>query len=239
MVDCGESTDHVTVASEDLGAGDDHSQQALIVGSITDHDFLPNKFNPWKCADCSNLFDAHANITEEAVTAAIGAMAAKDPEPNKIFEDGDWALWLGNMHASVSKRALDVWVGDRPTGGAVVVAAEGLEKFMPKWGKGFAQQCEEGGRIKAALQLKLFDTETETRLLDEQVKATAFISEARAAGRPVLVHCAQGKHRSAAVVCGYLMSAEGMKLDDAWAIIKERRTTAELTSAFRSSLLKL
>jgi len=211
--------------------------QACIVGEIDDHDFQANKFWPWKCGHCQQAFDSHQRITEADVAAAVSAQAAKQPEPDKIITDGDWSLWLGNMNAAISKRALALWAGDK--GGAVVVAAEGLAAFMPKWGQAFEAETAAAGHLKAALVLALVDSAEEKRLEAELARAVAFIEENRALGRNVLVHCAQGKHRSAAVVCGYLMMKRGMSLDEAWALVQKQRPIVELTAAFRSSLQRV
>eukprot|EP00746_Dinoflagellata_sp_MGD_P005272 gnl/MRDRNA2_/MRDRNA2_110217_c0_seq1.p1 gnl/MRDRNA2_/MRDRNA2_110217_c0~~gnl/MRDRNA2_/MRDRNA2_110217_c0_seq1.p1 ORF type:complete len:227 (+),score=61.44 gnl/MRDRNA2_/MRDRNA2_110217_c0_seq1:63-743(+) len=208
--------------------------QACIVGEVDDHDFQPNKFWPWKCGHCQRTFDVHSRVTEAEIAMAVSAQSAKQPEPDKILTDGEWSLWLGNMNAAINKRALALWAGN--AGGAVVVAAEGLASFMPKWGDAFEAETAAGGHIKASLVLALVDSAEETRLEAELERAVAFIEESHACGRNVLVHCAQGKHRSAAVVCGYLMLKRSMSLEEAWALVKKQRPIVELTSAFRSSL---
>lgn len=53
------------------------------------------------------------------------------------------------------------------------------------------------------------------RLVTEQV--VSFVGEGRAAGEATLVHCASGCHRSASVVCAYLMIEERATLDQVFA----------------------
>ena len=54
--------------------------------------------------------------------------------------------------------------------------------------------------------------------------ALRFIDEHRAAGRGVVVHCSAGKHRSATVVCAYLVHAGlAADMDGAVAHVRSRR----------------
>ena len=54
-----------------------------------------------------------------------------------------------------------------------------------------------------------------------------FIEEGLQGGRGVLVHCFQGKSRSAAVVCAYLMRSEGATFDSALARVRSARPRAQ------------
>ena len=47
--------------------------------------------------------------------------------------------------------------------------------------------------------------ETSPKFIELCTTATSFINEAKAQGTACLVHCASGAHRSASIVCGYLM----------------------------------
>ncbi len=53
--------------------------------------------------------------------------------------------------------------------------------------------------------------------------AVPFIDEAIANGGSALVHCASGAHRSASVVCGYLMIKEKEKLDAVYPLVFAKR----------------
>mmetsp|Transcript_35422 Transcript_35422/g.75432 ORF Transcript_35422/g.75432 Transcript_35422/m.75432 type:complete len:249 (+) Transcript_35422:56-802(+) len=227
------------VAGGSVAAADPGQGQALLAGSILDHAFEGNRFWPWKCSTCGGGFAEHREVAVADVERAVSALAAKAPEPHEVFAEGTWRLWLGNLGASSSKRALDAWTAGTSTGGAVVVAAEGLGDFFPRWASAFAAQSGPGGPIRASITLALVDSESEDRFLGELSRAAEFIDEHRAAGRPVLVHCAQGKHRSVAVVVGYLMLRQSMDLDEAFGHVKERRPIAELTACFRKQLQQL
>ena len=66
--------------------------------------------------------------------------------------------------------------------------------------------------------------------------AYQFISEARAASLRVLVHCRRGISRSPAIVVSYLMQEEGMRFDEAFHVVKQRRACVSLNLAFRELL---
>jgi hypothetical protein len=53
-----------------------------------------------------------------------------------------------------------------------------------------------------------------------------FIDEASEGGGAALVHCASGAHRSASIVCGYLMIKQNAKLDDVFSLVFHKRPIA-------------
>jgi len=56
--------------------------------------------------------------------------------------------------------------------------------------------------------------ETTEKFGETLQRAVPFIQEAIRGGGAALVHCASGAHRSASIVCGYLMQTQGKSLDD-------------------------
>lgn len=54
----------------------------------------------------------------------------------------------------------------------------------------------------------------------------------------VLVHCQRGVSRSATAVLFYLMSKQGMKYDDALALVQRKRHVVNPIESFRSQLVK-
>lgn len=76
------------------------------------------------------------------------------------------------------------------------------------------------------LQLPLDDSDEERRLVEQARRAHAFIEEARAAGRKVLVHCQVGMCRSVAVVMAHLALARGWTVAQAAEFVRARRPIA-------------
>ncbi|GAB4820623.1 hypothetical protein N2152v2_007669 [Parachlorella kessleri] len=89
----------------------------------------------------------------------------------------------------------------------------------------------------AYLCLPVWDTHGPTPRLIE--KGVQWAGEMRAAGRPVLVHCAHGHGRSATVLCAILM-AEGQasSIDEAEALLMAKRPRVKLNERQRNALTK-
>lgn len=73
------------------------------------------------------------------------------------------------------------------------------------------------------------DRETITAAVD-------WITQQVGAGRPVLIHCAKGRGRSATLLAGYLMREEGFSFDQAEALIRSKRSLTKLEERHRQEL---
>ena len=67
-------------------------------------------------------------------------------------------------------------------------------------------------------------------------RVNAFVGAARAAGGVVLVHCHGGVSRAAALVCAYLIAAEGLSYDEALARLRSVRPVVSPNPGFASQL---
>lgn len=63
----------------------------------------------------------------------------------------------------------------------------------------------------------------DTQLVDLIDKVSAFIDSALAKGGKVLLHCGRGQNRSPSVATAYLMRSQGMRLKDAFNLVRTKR----------------
>lgn len=66
--------------------------------------------------------------------------------------------------------------------------------------------------------------------------AADWIAQQANAGRPVLVHCAKGRGRSAALLAGYLMRDEGLSYSEAGDLMRAQRPLTKLEERHRKQL---
>ena len=76
----------------------------------------------------------------------------------------------------------------------------------------------------------------ESNLLQRLPSALDFMAAALAGGGAVLVHCAQGVSRSAAVATAHLMRTRGLDYDDALAALREGHPAAAPNEGFAAQL---
>ncbi|CAL9043351.1 unnamed protein product [Musa banksii] len=80
------------------------------------------------------------------------------------------------------------------------------------------------------------DDEDISNLFDE---ASDFIDYVEHSGGKILVHCFEGKSRSATVVLAYLMLRKGLTLSEAWSMLRKVHRRAQPNDGFAKTLLDL
>ncbi|XP_004865211.2 dual specificity protein phosphatase 12 [Heterocephalus glaber] len=76
----------------------------------------------------------------------------------------------------------------------------------------------------------------ETDLLSHLDRCVAFIGQARAEGRAVLVHCHAGISRSVAIVTAFLMKTDQLTFENAYEILQTLKPEAKMNEGFESQL---
>eukprot|EP00440_Ansanella_granifera_P028696 gb/GFBE01031172.1/.p1 GENE.gb/GFBE01031172.1/~~gb/GFBE01031172.1/.p1 ORF type:complete len:386 (+),score=53.52 gb/GFBE01031172.1/:1-1158(+) len=87
-------------------------------------------------------------------------------------------------------------------------------------------------------RLHLKDVRTE-RLLPHLAEAFAFLDEAKCSGGRCLVHCRQGASRSVSIVLAYLVMRDGLRLQEAWQLVRRSRPAARPNRGFCQQLVDL
>lgn len=130
-------------------------------------------------------------------------------------------LWLGNSQASQDEVFLRTHNID-----TVFNCTKNLP-FHPNIHNRFRVPVDDNLQEVEIRNLELWSYEVIYKLIREMKK-----------GKPVLVHCAAGMQRSAAVVAMYLIATQRMNWDQAYRHIKQRRAIAFVPMAnFEKSIL--
>jgi hypothetical protein len=77
--------------------------------------------------------------------------------------------------------------------------------------------------VEANLNAPIFEGPDTEPTLEWLTRVVDFIAAQRQAGRPVFVHCLQGRNRSGAAVTAYLMREHGWTRDEALAYLLSKR----------------
>jgi predicted protein tyrosine phosphatase len=118
----------------------------------------------------------------------------------------------------------------------VVNTALNLGSFFVKFPRSVAAAEQEGIKF---LNLGWTDSEEQKIEADALAEACRFVHAARSEGKGVLVHCAQGKSRSATVTTAYVAALLALPVAAALARVQEGRRMAEPNPSFARQLLAL
>lgn len=123
-------------------------------------------------------------------------------------------LWLGNAQASRDEVFL------RAHGIQTVFNCTKDLPFHPSIQNRYRVPVDDNLQPEEIRNMELWSYEILYKLMNEYKK-----------GKPILVHCAAGMQRSAAVVAMFLMTSKGMNWDQAKRHIKQRRAIAFFPAA--------
>ena len=123
-------------------------------------------------------------------------------------------LWLGNMRAASDEKFL------RQQNIEIVFNCTKDIPFHSSIRKRYRVPVDDNLEAEEIRNLELWAFEIQYKLMKEYKT-----------GKPILVHCAAGMQRSAAVVAMFLISTRGMKWEEAIQYIRQRRPIAFYPSA--------
>jgi len=189
------------------------------------------------CKECPSLFIDHDpnSVTEEDVAMFLAHQEAKLGANCIIDEQGLGQVWLGGRTASIEPFVKEHHI-------SAVVNASDLHTIPRRDFQTWAKKVEEleKGGLLTVMRLGWAD-EITTKLYrekpwDQLEQSIHFIHQYRVAGKNVVVHCAQGKSRSATVVIAYLMVVKNLTYLDALKIVQQKRPIALPNQGFEGQL---
>lgn len=198
--------------------------------------FTPHMLKANICTSCSKLINKHAPEAipdDQCLLKALEFSQKGEKTPSCILpsSDGVGGLFHGGFKGVMNSDFL------RKEGVTHIVnTAKGLEIFGPKYLQGVATAKELGITF---LELGWEDTTSFVIPETDLGRCVEFIHEARGNGGSVLVHCAQGKSRSATAVIAYLMACydgKGVEFGEGLRIVQEQRKMANPNPTFTQVL---
>mmetsp|Transcript_27193 Transcript_27193/g.81904 ORF Transcript_27193/g.81904 Transcript_27193/m.81904 type:complete len:313 (-) Transcript_27193:41-979(-) len=207
---------------------------ASFAASPLGHDFVLRrplaKATANRCAlpDCGCDIREHAReeVTDEQLLQVLNCQ-----------DDGKPSIVLPNELAVGSyKAALAICKADPATNRAVLnCAGQRLHSFLPATRKEFDRL--RGESPPRLLDLEWEDSESFAIPLEDIVRGLAWMREHVAAGRMVVVNCAQGKSRSGTMAVAYVMAKYKLSVSDALARVRASRPLVDPNPTFVKALL--
>lgn len=200
-------------------------------------EFRPNIFRKERCRNCSQLInehdpkyvsDDHLKMALESLSKPPASLILSPSNCNKIKGN----LYLGGFQSS----SINFVKQEKIT--HIVNTAKDLHKFYVRWGRE-VKQLEDSKTVKF-LHVGWLDSMEQLlykhKKWDQLQEAIDFIVDALTNGGNVVVHCAQGKSRSATVVIACVMVLLEMNFEDALKFVQEKRSVAQPNPNFVKQL---
>ena len=201
-------------------------------GTASCPEFVPNRFRKNVCSGCQSLIQNHSGAKDEFVKAAIEYSV--DSLPSKIWSMSDCHLFMGGF-----KSAMNIAFLTENRIGLIVCAAKNLSAtFGSKYKKLIEKRRSTLPEIN---EVTLDWVDSNQQKLDKKELSSVLSLIHRTMNfdqKSVLVHCAQGKSRSAVVCIAYLASLNSttMSLQNVIEYVKSQRKMAEPNPNFHERL---
>ena len=208
--------------------------QIHLSGEVSCEEFRPNSFKKNMCVNCCNDVIKHSieSVSESVLLEALEYTQAMEKVPSLIVEreGGLGAVYLGGYRGVINIEFLKC---NNIT--HILNTAKGLDATL---GPKFVELIK---KVNADLSIVTKETNwvddpSFTIELSSLREAVLFIEEARASSGNVLVHCAQGRSRSATAVIAYVMCKNKLRSEEATSFVKKRRLMACPNPGFQQTL---
>ncbi|XP_023337271.1 dual specificity protein phosphatase 9 [Eurytemora carolleeae] len=207
------------------------SAQICFTGDSGCPNFDPNQFKSDVCKICSKKIQSHIGATKEQICSALEYIVDSIPTLVLLDETGG-GLYMGGYKAGLNIENLK-----NKKVGLVVCTAGGLERVL---GPKYKQQLEQRHQKLTEIEDLFIDLSDDLeQVLDfaELTRISERIQHYLELGSSVLVHCAQGKSRSAVVVVFHLRRILNISFEEALKRVKQARSMAEPNPNFINQLI--
>ncbi|XP_004206413.1 dual specificity protein phosphatase 22 isoform X1 [Hydra vulgaris] len=193
--------------------------------------FLSHRMRANMCTHCMKNITKHCrnSVTEEDVIKSLEYTQKGEKYPTLILNSDEkyGKLFLGGFKAAMNLEFLQ----QESVANVVNTAGMGLYKTF---GKKYEDKCHwtmEVSKVEC-LQLEWEDAISYNISNEDIDKVINYIHSCRLEKKNVLVHCAQGKSRSATAVIAYIMVVLNLSLAESFAFVKEKRLMVEPNAHF-------
>lgn len=183
-----------------------------------------NKVTGLKCAVCSESIYAHHRSEVEDVQL-LRVVNAVDPKPTEIIAG---KILVGGEGGA--RKYLD----DHGDAMCLNCAGHTLHRTevmtRPPW-----DALRAAGRV---MDLEWIDDTGFELPLQDILAGVAYVRAHVAAGRPVVINCAQGKSRSATAAVAYVMASHDLNVESALALVRAKRPFVQPNVGFMRCLTR-